>query len=289
VRGKVLGFAALAAVMVLLLSACGNDAAEEDTTSPEPSVQTVAEVPVGELVRPGRLVACMDMPYPPMQFFDEQGEPTGIDVELLTEVSTRIGLEPVFQNSVYDTIIAALKTGMCDVICADQLITPEREAELTMLPYWESAEVFIVLKGNPEGISDPTALCGRSAAGQSGALEIDALVGFSEDCEAAGNEPIDIQQFPKSPDAMQALQAGHVDVYVASLVTGSYLVQQTGDQFEISYDFGLTGSNLVGISVMPEHTGLSEAIDAAMQSMVEDGTYASILEKYDFGSGSIFE
>jgi len=289
VRGKVLVLAALVASLILVMSACSDDKDSGEPTGPEPSVQAVAEVPAGELVRPGRLVACMDMPYPPMQFFDEQGEPTGIDVELLTEVSTRIGLEPVFQNSVYDTIIAALKTGKCDVIWADQLITPEREAELTMLPYWESAEVFIVLKGNPEGISDPTALCGRSAAGQSGALEIDALVGFSEDCEAAGNEPIDIQQFPKSPDAMQALQAGHVDVYVASLVTGSYLVQQTGDQFEISYDFGLTGSNLVGISVMPEHTGLSDAIDAAMQSMVEDGTYTAILEKYDFGSGSIFE
>ena len=287
-RKKTLGLAALTASLLLLLSACGEDTATEEPSS-KPSVETVAQVPAGELVRPGRLVACMDMPYPPLQFFDEQGDPTGIDVELLSAVAARIGLEPVFQNSVYDTIIAALKTGKCDVIWADQLITPEREAELTMIPYWKSAEVFIVLKGNPEGITSPTDLCGRSAAGQSGALEIDALNGFSEDCTAAGEAAIDVQQFPKSPDAMQALQAGHVDVYVASLVTGSYLVQQSGDQFEISYNFGLTGSNLVGVSVMPEHTGLADALDAALQSTVDDGTYASILAKYEFGTGSIFE
>jgi polar amino acid transport system substrate-binding protein len=279
---------ALAASLVMAMSACGEDETTEPSATPTAEVSTVATVPTDELVRPGRLVACMDMPYPPMQYFDEQGDPIGVDVDLLTELSARLGLEPVFQNSVYDTIIAALKSGKCDLIWADQLITPEREAELTMLPYWKSSEVFIVVKGNPEGITDPESLCGRSAAGQSGALEIDALEGFSEDCEAAGQEPIDIQQFQKSPDAMQALQAGHVDVYVASLVTGSYLVDQTGDQFEISYSFGLTEGNLVGISSMPENTGLSSAVDTALQSMVEDGTYQSILEKYNFSSGSIF-
>lgn len=287
-RGKTFALAALVASLVLVMSACSNDEGTKETTSPQPSVSAVAQVPTDELVRPGRLVACMDMPYPPLQFFDEQGDPTGIDVELLTAVAGKLGLEPVFQNSVYDTIIAALKTGKCDVIWADQLITPEREAELTMIPYWKSAEVFIVLKGNPEGISSPTDLCGRSAGGQSGALEIDALQGFSDDCTSAGNQPIDIQQFPKSPDAMQALQAGHVDVYVASLVTGSYLVQQSEGQFEISYNFGLTGSNLVGISVMPEHTGLSDALNTALQSTVDDGTYASIMAKYNFDTGSIF-
>ena len=285
-RRKTLVLVALAASVILVLSACSND--ETTDASPTPAVSTVAQVPADELVRSGRLVACMDMPYPPMQYFDEQGDPIGVDVELLTELSGRLGLEPVFQNSVYDTIIAALKSGKCDLIWADQLITPEREAELTMLPYWKSSEVFIVVKGNPEGIADPESLCGRSAAGQSGALEIDALEGFSQDCEAAGQEPIDIQQFQKSPDAMQALQAGHVDVYVASLVTGSYLVDQTGDQFEISYSFGLTEGNLVGISSMPENTGLSSAVDTALQSMVDDGTYEAILEKYNFSSGSIF-
>lgn len=287
-RMKTFVLLALAASLVMAMSACGEDETTEPSATPTAEVSTVATVPTDELVRPGRLVACMDMPYPPMQYFDEQGDPIGVDVDLLTELSARLGLEPVFQNSVYDTIIAALKSGKCDLIWADQLITPEREAELTMLPYWKSSEVFIVVKGNPEGITDPESLCGRSAAGQSGALEIDALEGFSEDCEAAGQEPIDIQQFQKSPDAMQALQAGHVDVYVASLVTGSYLVDQTGDQFEISYSFGLTEGNLVGISSMPENTGLSSAVDTALQSMVEDGTYQSILEKYNFSSGSIF-
>lgn len=287
-RTKTFVLLALAASLIMAMSACGEDEPTEASPTPAAEVSTVAEVPTDELVRPGRLVACMDMPYPPMQYFDEQGDPIGVDVELLTELSGRLGLEPVFQNSVYDTIIAALKSGKCDLIWADQLITPEREAELTMLPYWKSSEVFIVVKGNPEGITDPTSLCGRSAAGQSGALEIDALEGFSEDCVDAGQEPIDIQQFQKSPDAMQALQAGHVDVYVASLVTGSYLVDQTGDQFEIAYSFGLTEGNLVGISSMPENAGLSSAVEAALQSMVDDGTYAAILEKYNFSSGSIF-
>lgn len=284
---------ALLAAAVLLLAACGEDAEEPEATGPtaeeSPAQELVATVPVEELVRPGKLVACMDMPYPPFQFFDEQGEPIGIDVELFTEAAARIGLEPVMQNSVYDTIIAALKTDKCDVIWADQLITPEREAELTMIPYWKSAEVFVVQKGNPAGLLSEADLCGKSAGGQTGALEITALEEFSAQCEAEGNEPIDIQQFPKSPDALQALQSGHVDVYVTSIGTGSYMVKQSPDQFEISYTWDITEQNIVGISVMPENTGLVSAIEAALQSMVDDGTYDEVFTEWEFEGASIFE
>lgn len=229
----------------------------------------------------------MDMPYPPLQYFDTQGNPTGVDVELLNETAKRLGLVAVIENSVYDTIVTALKTGKCDIIMADQLITPVRQKELNMLPYWKSAEVFVVAKGNPKGITDPTSLCGNSAAGQTGALEIDALNGFDKACKAAGKPGIDILAFPKATDALQALQAGHVAVDVTSLATGGYFVLQNPDQFEIAYHFALTGNNLVGISNMPDKTGLGSGVKAAMDSMEADGTYAAILAKYKFESGSI--
>lgn len=282
------------ALSMLLLASCASDTGKSDSTgsssaTASPSQNLVATVPQDELVLPGKLVACMDMPYPPMQFYDEQGNPIGIDVELLTEAAARIGLEPVYQNSVYDTIITALKTGKCDVIWADQLITPEREAEITMIPYYKSAEVFIVAKGNPAGISSEADLCGKSAGGQTGALELTALEDFSKKCEAQGQEPIDIQAFPKSPDALQALQSGHVDVYVTGIGTGSYMVKQTPDQFEISYTWDITDQNVVGISVMPENTGLADALRTALQSMVDDGTYDSVFQKWEFTGASIFQ
>jgi polar amino acid transport system substrate-binding protein len=283
------------AVSMLFLAACGDETEEPGATettpaTASPATELVASVPDDELVRPGYLVACMDMPYPPMQFYDDEGNPIGIDVELLTEAAARIGLEPVYQNSVYDTIITALKTEKCDVIWADQLITPEREAELTMIPYWKSAEVFVVLKGNPEGLSSEADLCGKSAGGQTGALEITVLEDFSKECEADGKEPIDIQAFPKSPDALQALQAGHVDVYVTGIGAGSYMVKESPDQFEISYTWDITEQqNIVGVSVMPEKTNLAAAIEAALKSLVDDGTYETVFAKWEFEGASIYE
>jgi polar amino acid transport system substrate-binding protein len=261
------------------------ESAAPASASPAPSL--VAQVPADQIIRPGRLTACMDMPYPPLQYFDDQGNPIGVDVELLNEIAKRLGLEAVIENSVYDTIVAALKSGKCDVIMADQLITADRQKELNMLPYWKSAEVFVVPKGNPKAITDATTLCGHSAAGQTGALEIDALHKFDTDCKSAGKPGIDIQEFPKATDALQALQSGHVDVDVTSLATGGYFVLQNPDQFEIGYHFALTGDNLVGISNLPDKQALGDAVKAAMDSIEQDGTYASILAKYHFESGSI--
>jgi hypothetical protein len=34
-------------------------------------------VPAGGLIFPGKLVVCSDIPYPPLEFFDDAGNPTG--------------------------------------------------------------------------------------------------------------------------------------------------------------------------------------------------------------------
>ena len=103
------------------------------------------------MVFPGKLVICSDIPYPPQEFFDDQGNPTGSDIDIGIEIGRRLGLTGEIENSVFDTIIAAVTGGKCDIIISAQNITSDRLKQVDMIPYFQAGQSFVVAKGNPNG------------------------------------------------------------------------------------------------------------------------------------------
>ncbi|HET8786125.1 MAG TPA: ABC transporter substrate-binding protein [Candidatus Limnocylindrales bacterium] len=262
------------------------------SASAAPSAATIS-VPTDQLLFPGKLVICIDIPYPPQEMFDEQGNPTGSDVEIAQEIAKRLGLTPEIQNSVFDTIIAAVTGGKCDMITSAQNITADRVKQVDMIPYFQAGQSFVVAKGNPAGIKTEDDLCGKSIAAETGTTEIDYIngsgdykgQGLSKACTDKGKQAITAKEFQKDSDALLALQSGQVDAYFADSPVAGYYTVQHPDQFELS---GLElGVALEGISVPKDKTGLRDAVTQALVSAIDDGAYQSILAKYGLESGAI--
>jgi polar amino acid transport system substrate-binding protein len=253
----------------------------------------IAAVPSGQLIFPGKLVICSDIPYPPQEFFDANGNPTGSDIDLGAAIAQRLGLTMEVQNSVFDTIIAALTGGKCDIVMSAQNITADRIKQVDMIPYFQAGQSFVVVKGNPKNITTQNDLCGKTIAAESGTTEADYLngngsykgQGLAAACTKAGKPAINVKEYQKDSDALLALQAGQVDAYFADSPVAGYYVVQHPDQFQLS---GLTlGVADEGISVAKNNTGLRNAVQQALISLINDGTYLNILKKYGDESGAI--
>jgi polar amino acid transport system substrate-binding protein len=263
------------------------------SSSASTAASPVATVPTDQLIFPGKLVVCIDIPYPPQEFFDDQGNPTGADPDLATEIAKRLGLTVQIENSVFDTIILALTGGKCEVIISAQNITADRLGQVDMIPYFKAGQSFVVAKGNPKAITKPLDLCGKSVAVESGTTEADYVKGtgdykgggLNKQCADAGQPEVNLKEFQKDSDALLALTAGQVDSYFAdSPVAGYYTVQQP-DQFELS---GVTVEIAnEGISVPKDKKDLANGVLAALKSMAEDGTYVDILSKYGLQDGAV--
>ena len=91
-----------------------------------------------------------------------------------------MGLQVQIENSVFTTIIAAVTSGKCDIIVSAQNITAERLDQVNMIPYFRAGQAFVVAKGNPEGISKPLDLCGKSVAAEQGTTEVDYVLGTGD-------------------------------------------------------------------------------------------------------------
>ena len=280
-----------AIVALLILAACqANNAGTSTSASVAASQSTaaspVATVPTDQLMFAGKLVACIDIPYPPQESFDDQGNPQGSDVDIAREIGNRLGLTLVVQNSVFSTIIPALTGGKCDVIISAQNINPDRLKVVDMIPYFKAGQAFVAAKGNPKGIKTKDDLCGKVVAVQEATTELDFLqgtggykgAGLSDGCTKSGKPAITIKTFAKDNDALLALQSGTADVYFADSPVAGFYAKEHPDQFELT---GLTLEVAIeGISVDKGHTGLRDAVKTALLSMITDGTYTKILTKW---------
>jgi polar amino acid transport system substrate-binding protein len=270
------------------------------TTVAAPAV--VATVPADSLTQKGRLLICTDFPYPPQEYFDENGNPQGLDVELGTEIANRLGLQVVFVNSVFDTIFAAVTSGKCDIVISATNITADRQKQVSMIPYFNAGQSFVVVKGNPSNINATTDLCGTSVAAESGTTEADALQGtgdykgkgLTQACTAAGKKPINTVVTQKDSDALQQLQASKVVAYFTDSPVASYYTVQHPDQFQLS-GIAVLNAVLEGVGVPCGEADCTkaplspkgQAVQAALNSMMTDGTYLKILTKWNLANSAV--
>lgn len=274
-------------------------APSESASAPSESAaapSVVASVPADLLVTADKLTVCSDIPYPPQELFDASGNPTGSDIDIAGAIASRLGLSLAVNNTVFDTIIAALQGNKCDIIVSAQNITSDRIKKVDMIPYFNAGQSFVVTKGNPKGLNTTMDLCGKTIGAETGTTEADYLVGtgdykgngLTQACAKAGKPAINAKQYEKDSDALLALQAGAADAYFADSPVAGYYAVQHADQFELSPIPPLQAA-LEGISVQNDapHKPLEQAVQQALVSMINDGTYLSILKKWGDDSGAI--
>ncbi|SOC51834.1 polar amino acid transport system substrate-binding protein [Blastococcus aggregatus] len=284
---------AVATSAALVLTGCGDDpddasssgnGATESTPSVEVDEALAARVP-DEIGEDGKITVGSDTSYAPSEFIDEDGETiVGFDVDLFSAVAQKLGFEAEFESASFDSIIAGVGSGRYEVGVSSFTINPERLAEATMVSYFSAGTQWAVQEGNPEDVDADNA-CGLSIAVQRGTVQADDITARSAECEASGEAAIDIQQFEGQDEATAALVSGRVVASLADSPVMAYAVQQTNGQLELLGD--IYDSAPYGYVVPQAETEFAQVLADALSALIEDGTYAEILEKWGVEAGAI--
>jgi polar amino acid transport system substrate-binding protein len=254
--------AALAAVLALALAACPED-------EPAPEVEPEAL----DLVNPGTLTVCSDVPWEPFEFFDEEtGEYRGFDMDLMREVATRLGLDFDVVETDFDGIFVQPAAGTCDVVASATTITAERAEQVDFTdPYFDADQSLLIRIEDEAEIETLGDLAGRVIGVQSGTTgEAYARDNAPEDAE--------IVAFDEEAAIFLSLQAGEVDAVLQDFPANAHRAQESPDEFTVTETFP-TGEEY-GFSVRQGNTELLDAINEQLQAMRDDGTYDEIFEEY---------
>jgi polar amino acid transport system substrate-binding protein len=205
-------------------------------------------------------------------------------VDLFKAVAQKVGFEAEFESASFDSIIAGVGSGRYEVGVSSFTINPERLAQANMVSYFSAGTQWATKAGNPEDV-DPDDACGTSVAVQRGTVQVDDVTARSAECEAAGNEPIDIQQFEGQDEATAAIVSGRADAGLADSPVMAYAVSQTNEQLELLGD--IYDSAPYGYVVPQAQTEFAQVLADALAALIEDGTYEEILAKWGVEAGAI--
>ncbi|MCG7335647.1 amino acid ABC transporter substrate-binding protein [Sporosarcina sp. ACRSM] len=269
-RKSLLSFLLLISAVVLL-AACGTAKKEGNTASGGDTEKTsnASTDLLANIQEKGELVIGTEGVYPPFTFHDDSGQLTGFDVDIATEVAKRLGVKPVFLETQWDAMFAGLDAKRFDMVANQVGISDERLEKYDFsTPYNISVGVVVAGKDKND-ISKYEDIKGLKAAQT-------MTSNHRKIAESYGAEIVSVEGFVQSVDL---ISSNRVDVTVNDkLSVLDYLKQRPDAPVKIvaQYDEAIN----IGLLFRKNNETLVEAVNQALQDMIDDGTHLEISEKW---------
>lgn len=265
-----------AALFALGLLACST--AAQAQTAPIPLPERIQKA--------GKIVVATYPNYPPLTFRDPAtNQRLGFDVELTEAMAKVLGVTVDWQEMPFVQFIPSLQTGRIDLAIDGISDLPARRETLDFVDYLRTGAQFYTLDASRQ-ITTPTDLCGkRVGASRSTNWPRNIEEWSQKNCVAAGKPPITVIGTEGSVDARTQLRTGRIDGGVQGNETLGWLQQTEPGVYRVLGEAFTT--NLAGIPVMKTEPVLRDAVKAALERLVADGTYAALLKKWKLDANAI--
>lgn len=213
--------------------------------------------------------------YAPAEFVGSDGKTLeGFEIDLTRALARVMGLQADIRNSTFDSIIPSVGTKF-DVGISAFTINEERMKQVNMVSLYDSGRAFGVAKGNPKNV-DPQHLCGHSVAVQTGSLHEEVMTDEASHCDS--DEKLTLQSYKNQTDASTAVVGRKADVMVADSPVVSYAVNQSQGRLDT---VGTIVNRAPKSAIVAQNNQpLAEAIRAATQELIDNGTMKTIMEAW---------
>ena len=276
---KKLAAAVMAAAMILSLAACGGSGSSASSSS-APAGETKEAAGEEEMSgktlegikSAGKLVMATSPDFPPFESLQADGSVVGIEVDLLQMVAEKLGVELEIAQMDFDSVIPGIQTGKFDVGVSGISVTEDRKENVLFTdPYCLAAQAIVVVEGSE--IKSKADLEGKSVSVQTGTTaEL-----YTRD------NGYDVKSYQANADAELAVIKGKVDAWVIDDLTAAAMVAEYNADAEkklVILDEAMT-TEPYALAFQLGSEDLVAAVNEALDGLVEDGTVASLFEKYE--------
>lgn len=232
---------------------------------------------------PEKLIIGSSFSQTPWGFFDDNQQPTGIDVSMCGALAKEMGATDVeYVNLDFKGLIPALQADRFNMVCAGVYITDEREKVVTMVPYVRSSQA--ILAKADSGIAGLDDLCGKSVSVLQGSAQLKVVAEQSEKCVAESKPQVNIQSFDTQPIAVRALENGNVEAFVASDQLVSYYLLKNPSLEKAAANINPV---TLGVVVKKDDEALAKAVRDGLVRMKENGTYDAVLKEWGIETAAV--
>lgn len=258
-------------------STAEDSSAAEGETSSEASATEAGDYGEFTTIEEGKLIMSTNAQFPPYELVSD-GEGfngtgfEGIDVEIASAIADKLGLELQIDDMDFDSALVAVQNDAADVVLAGLSYSEERDEVLDFTDsYATGVQVVIVKEGSDvtmDNLGEKMIGTQRGTTGYIYASDTPENGGYGEDHVSA---------YDNGATAVQALVNGQVDAVIIDEAPAKEFVAANegltilpGNWVEEKYCAAVNEGN----------TALQNAINTALNELMDDGTVQEILDKY---------
>lgn len=261
----------MAAAGVLTLSGCSNSSTSTAASAGASSAADSAADQLAAIQASGKLIVALEGAWQPWSYHDESDTLVGYDVEVSRAIAEKLGVEPEYVESDWDSLFAGLDAGRFDMVCNGVEVTDERALTYDFTtPYGYIHTALAVRKDNDE-IKTFEDLKGKTTANSLAST-------YMELAESYGAT---VQGIDTLEETIQLLAAGRIDATLnADVSFYDYLNVHSDANFKIVAQTEDASHVAIPLRKGDNSATLLEAVNNAIDELRADGTLKELSEKY---------
>ena len=263
----------MAAAGVLTLAGCSSNSGSSAAASGAASsaASTGAAGQLAGIQKSGKLVVALEGAWQPWSYHDESDTLVGYDVEVSRAIAEKLGVEPEYVESDWDSLFAGLDAGRFDIVCNGVEVTDERAKTYDFTTPYGYIHTALAVRKDNEDIKSFEDLKGKTTANSLAST-------YMELAESYGAT---VQGIDTLEETIQLLTAGRIDATLnADVSFYDYLNVHPDADFKLVAQTEDASHVAIPVRKGDDSASLLEAINTAIEELRADGTLKALGEKY---------
>ena len=263
----------MAAAGVLALAGCSSNSGSSAAASGAASsaASTGAADQLAAIQTNGKLVVALEGAWQPWSYHDESDTLVGYDVEVSRAIAEKLGVEPEYVESDWDSLFAGLDAGRFDIVCNGVEVTGERAKTYDFTTPYGYIHTALAVRKDNEDIKSFEDLKGKTTANSLAST-------YMELAESYGAT---VQGIDTLEETIQLLTAGRIDATLnADVSFYDYLNVHPDADFKLVAQTEDASHVAIPVRKGDDSASLLEAINTAIEELRADGTLKALGEKY---------
>ncbi|MEM1502959.1 basic amino acid ABC transporter substrate-binding protein [Domibacillus sp. 8LH] len=218
------------------------------------------------------LVVGTDAAYAPFTYMDK-GEIVGFDIDIVDAVMEEAGYEYEIKNMGWDGLFESTRQKQLDLaVCAITISDDRKETFDFSSPYYQSTHMIMTKEetkvNSANDLKNMTVGVLNASTGQIAAEKV------------MGQNSPNLKKYESDAVSIMSMKNGAVQASVAdNTVVTEYMKNNPNEKYNTLTDPETFGSEFYGL-MFPKGSEVADDLDAALKTIIENGTYAEIYEKW---------